>query len=1183
MKNRIIFIIIAVAVITLSMGSASAADLNLTTGSWDTIGLDHNNVNEGPNLFIIQTHVKNNGTTSASNVSGTVTFHSGSSYVNLKTGENTTKNLGNIAPGETKDLYYQIEVTRDANAYGTNRPYTVEVFENGISIGTINGTLRVLPKNNGLIGQNRNEIISISSNNTSPQVGDIFTVTVHAHTSSDNYDYVELPLIQYDPTKIQPISYFVQYGSSTSNSLLITSPGTTEFTSTWTLKALEAGSTPVIPFIVDRANNAENYHYNKDFGEDQLTITVGDKCADLAVTKTDSPDPVVAGNQLTYTVTVTNNGPYTVNQFTLTDTLPVGFTATSFTPNTGTFNNSTGLWTGLNLASGQYVTLIITGTVSPTATGSLTNTVIVTPPAGVTDPNMNNNQASATTTIIRQADLNVVKTRTSGSPVAGGTVSYLITVTNQGPSTINGFTLTDTTNPGLTGATYGTPSTGSYNPATGAWTGLNLASGQFVTITLTGGIPSSATGNLVNTATVAPPAGVTDPDPSDNNSTVTDALSKVADLAVTKTDGQTHVTAGTSTTYTITVTNNGPSTITEFGLTGNLPAGLLNPIIGTPSAGSFNPGTGLWSGLNLATGQSVSITLTGLIDPNYTGATINNTVTVSPPAGVTDPNMTNNQATDINTVLTQSNLIVTKTGTPNPVNAGELLTYAMSITNNGPSTARTVTFKDTLPAALTNTEYSLNNANWYTYASGQEVGFGNLNAGQTVTFWLRGIVNATTQPGSITNTVTAYINGTQNNQTTATNTVINMSPLTVDKSGPATVIAGNTINYTMTVFNNGPSVAHDVKFADTLPAGLMNAEYSRNNANWFAYSSGQLIDLGDINPLTTVTFYLRGIIDPSTTATLLQNVVNVYKGQTLSGNDTANTTVTRQADLAVTKTDSPDPVKTGQTLTYIITVTNNGPSDIISSDVLTVTDTLPAGFTAISWTPSEGTYNAGSWTGLTLDSGQSATLTITGTVDPGITDSLSNNVLVSPPAGVTDPNMNNNQASTTTTVNREADLVITKTVDNSKPMVKDTVHFTMIVNNLGPDTAVNVQVADKLPAGLSFVSYTANYGTYNPATGIWTIGNLPNGAKAEITITSIVENSGTIINEAKVTSDTFDPNLDDNTAMVTINVQQPDEPAKPEVNAGSETVEMQETGLPVGMLVLAILAVLGGLITPKRK
>src|SRR5262245_31732325 len=120
-----------------------------------------------------------------------------------------------------------------------------------------------------------------------------------------------------------------------------------------------------------------------------------------------------------------------------------------------------------------------------------------------------------------------------------------------------------------------TPSAGSYDPATGIWSGLSLASGKSVTITLTGTIDPAATGSLTNTATVSPPPGVTDPDPTDNSAADTDTLTPRADLAVTKTDGQTSAVPGTSTTYTIVVSNNGPSAVSGASVSDLLPAGVI--------------------------------------------------------------------------------------------------------------------------------------------------------------------------------------------------------------------------------------------------------------------------------------------------------------------------------------------------------------------------------------------------------------------------------------------------------------------------------------------------------------------------------------------------------------------------------------------------------------------------------
>ena len=76
---------------------------------------------------------------------------------------------------------------------------------------------------------------------------------------------------------------------------------------------------------------------------------------------------------------------------------------------------------------------------------------------------------------------------------------------------------------------------------------------------------------------------------------------------------------------------------------------MLNATFGSPSAGSYDPGSGLWSGLNLASGQSVSITRSGVI--GIATGTLINTVTVSLPAGLGDPNPGNNAATDTDTLV----------------------------------------------------------------------------------------------------------------------------------------------------------------------------------------------------------------------------------------------------------------------------------------------------------------------------------------------------------------------------------------------------------------------------------------------------------------------------------------------------------------------------------------------------
>ena len=96
------------------------------------------------------------------------------------------------------------------------------------------------------------------------------------------------------------------------------------------------------------------------------------------------------------------------------------------------------------------------------------------------------------------------------------------------------------------------------------------------------------------------------------------------------------------------------------------------------------------------------------------------------------------------------------------------------------------------------------------------------------------------------------------------------------------------------------------------------------------------------------------------------------------------------------------------------------------------------------------------------------------------------------------------------------DLSLAKSVDNIRPYVDDPVSFTITATNLGSRGATGVKVADKLPAGLSFVSSDVTRGTYDPGSGLWTIGNLEDQKSAALTLRARVEKDGTIINTAVI-------------------------------------------------------------------
>ena len=238
---------------------------------------------------------------------------------------------------------------------------------------------------------------------------------------------------------------------------------------------------------------------------------------DLAVTKSASPSPYVPGESLTWTVTVTNNGPSDAVTATVTDPLPLpGFTwtCTATTDSTCTTSGSGDINDTVTIRTGGTLTYTITGTVPADTTGDLTNTTTVTPPPGVSDPGCTPTCTATTVTPAQPTtDLAVTKAATPNPYVPGETLTWTVTVTNNGPSDAVTATVTDPlplpgftwTCTATTDSTCTTSGSGDINDT------VTIRTGGTLTYTITGTVPADTTGDLTNTTTVTPPPGVSDP------------------------------------------------------------------------------------------------------------------------------------------------------------------------------------------------------------------------------------------------------------------------------------------------------------------------------------------------------------------------------------------------------------------------------------------------------------------------------------------------------------------------------------------------------------------------------------------------------------------------------------------------------------------------------------------------
>jgi uncharacterized repeat protein (TIGR01451 family) len=237
--------------------------------------------------------------------------------------------------------------------------------------------------------------------------------------------------------------------------------------------------------------------------------------SDLSVTKGDDPDPVLEGGDITYTIEITNNGPDTATDVTLTDTLPPEATYVSAGSTQGTCSESGGTVTctigDMNNAATVTVTIVVT---APDTQGIIVNNAAVS--GSNTDPVPENNSDSEETTVTGpQADLSVTKDDSEDPVQEGGEVTYTLTVWNMGPDTATGVTLTDTRPPRTTFVSAN-PSQGTCSESGGTVTCTigTMDIGTFVTVTIVINAPD-AEGTIINTATVS--STIFDPDDTDNS------------------------------------------------------------------------------------------------------------------------------------------------------------------------------------------------------------------------------------------------------------------------------------------------------------------------------------------------------------------------------------------------------------------------------------------------------------------------------------------------------------------------------------------------------------------------------------------------------------------------------------------------------------------------------------------
>ncbi|PKP54324.1 MAG: hypothetical protein CVT90_01855, partial [Candidatus Altiarchaeales archaeon HGW-Altiarchaeales-3] len=840
----------------------------------------------------------------------------------------------------------------------------------------------------------------------------------------------------------------------------------------------------------------------------------------------------------------------------ITDTLPPEVTFNSSSPSPWSISGNTITWnlTWLNIDGSaaynhtptdpwNYTINVRVKVNSSTPAGTINNFVNITCAEDVTA------NTDESTGIVINANLNVSKDGPINA-TPGTQFNYTLTIFNNGPSDAENVTITDVLPAGIS---FNNSAASCVGTANGFTCNLgNMTAGQNISVIVTVNINSDIKNTIINSVTVT--SNTPDNDSSDDEATENTPVIPDANLNISKT-GPDNATPGTQFNYTVTVFNNGPSDANSVIVTDTLPTGVTflsaSPGICVATANGFNCDMG-----DMIVGENKTVIILVKIDSNITEF-ITNSVTVTSATG--DSNETDNNDTVDTPVTPDADLNISKSG---PVNAtpGTEFNYNLVITNNGPSVAKNVSVIDTLPTGVS--FVSASGAICSGTANGFTCDLGNMTVGQSITVTVVVKMDSNVTESSVLNsvTVTSDTNDTIDTNNNATeNTSLNpIADLkltkTVNNSVPN---IGETVKFTITVTNEGPSDATGVKVLDTLPSGLINPSYAPSQGTY--NTSTNIWDIKNISAGASVILEITAVVNQTVdiTNTAEINDSDQLDDDSTPGNNVSSeddqdnsTTSGQMIDLELTKTVSDQTPNVMGWIVYTIIVTNDGPSD--ATGVL-VKDNLPGGLINAQYYPPEGTtYNSftGIWNIGNIAAGATATFKIMAMVNQ--TDNITNIAeVIAADQPDSDSTPNNNDSSeddqdNVTLTGQQADLVINKSADEFAAPGSYLI-YTIIITNTGPNDAINVNVTDILPDNVTFNSATAspisinesvNYTTVINQTYWWFFNEILAGNSTTITVNVTVNNNATGIlnNFVNVISYTYDNNADNDndTANTTV-------------------------------------------------
>ncbi|HVE99326.1 MAG TPA: choice-of-anchor P family protein [Mycobacteriales bacterium] len=824
---------------------------------------------------------------------------------------------------------------------------------------------------------------------------------------------------------------------------------------------------------VARAGNHADVDDDADTTVNAPALTV-DKVADDA--------SVSSGDDIGFTMTVTNGGVGTALGATLTDNLPAG-TGVDWRIDPAYAGPGTCAITG---AVGSQVLGCAFGDLAPAATASvhvLSNTTRATRGTFRNTATVGANNApehsDTDSTSVNAPNLQVAKAADDAVVSSGDGIGFTVTVTNSGTGVARAVTLADPL-PASDGVTWSLDPN-SPNAADCAVSAApqrltcsfgDLAAGATRVVRVTSPTTGATSGTLTNTATAS---ALNNPDAS-----ATDAvLVQAPAISVLKTAAAASVSAGAPIGFTVAVTNGGPGIARSVTLHDALPS--ADGVVWTISPSYAGPGSCAITGSapnqvlgcafgDLAADETATVSVASSTT-RATGGTLDNTATATPTNGAPDSD-------NARITVLQPRLTVVKTAADDAVSSGEAIAFTVEVSNAGPGTATGVTLSDLLPAA-DGVSWSISPANTACQIAGVAPSaqtltcdFGDLAPGTTAS--VRVVSNTTgATSGTLSNTAVASSSNHADVDDSAAIAVQPPSLSIVKTATPTSVSSGDRIGFTVAVRNAGPGTAFGVVLLDLLPSATGVAW---TIAPTYAGPGTCTIDSPTAPQRLSCAFgdLLAGegasVSVTSSTATDtagdIANTATVSADNHAPRSDDATVTVL-QPDLDVVKTADRASVSSGEAIGFTVTVTNNGTG---VARAATLRDALPAA-SGVDWTlsayagPGSCRIDGAPPTETLacelgdLAPGGTATVRVTSATTEATTGQLRNTAVAR--SANHDPV---DSTAVVVTVN-QPNLSVIKTADDSAVSAGDTIGFSIAVTVGGPGTAFGVTLDDPLPTG----------------------------------------------------------------------------------------------------------------------